>query len=231
MSSSGATAAGATTSVDETEAVEILMLTIKECFVYKVPPLRSASGHRAEDWGLANPMCTGCLQIFQADTKLRIILYSYKDANHLTMTPENIVPLGQCPMEVKHGENITTYVDAVIDSSRYYVLRLKDPRSTRTTLIGIGFREREQAFDFKNSLNEYVKFVDRMYLASKMADSLSIHDDGHNSSGTSGAAGSDDERDHGVNPKDEVSLLLPLFSNVWVHTLMILWNEHNLSQK
>jgi hypothetical protein len=25
---------------------EIVVLTIKECFVYKVPPLRSASGHR-----------------------------------------------------------------------------------------------------------------------------------------------------------------------------------------
>jgi len=47
---------------------------------------------------------------------------------------------------VKAHENITTYVDAVIDSSRYYVLRIKDPKSSRTTLIGIGFRERDQAF-------------------------------------------------------------------------------------
>ena len=51
--------------------VEILNLTIRECFVYKVPPLRSASGHRAEDWNLASPVFTGCLKIFQADTKVR----------------------------------------------------------------------------------------------------------------------------------------------------------------
>ena len=50
--------------------VEILTLTINECFIYKVPPLRSASGHRAEDWKLENPLFTGCLKVFQADTKV-----------------------------------------------------------------------------------------------------------------------------------------------------------------
>lgn len=42
------------------KAYDISLLTIKEVFVYKVPPLRSASGHRAEDWNLAAPLFTGC---------------------------------------------------------------------------------------------------------------------------------------------------------------------------
>lgn len=63
---------------DQPAAIDLLVLTIPEIFIYKVPPLRSASGHRAEDWGLANPLCTGALQVFQADSKLRIVLYSYK---------------------------------------------------------------------------------------------------------------------------------------------------------
>lgn len=29
-----------------TAAIEMHVLTIKECFIYKVPPLKSASGHR-----------------------------------------------------------------------------------------------------------------------------------------------------------------------------------------
>jgi hypothetical protein len=70
---------------------------------------------------------------------------------------------------VKPGENILNFVDAVIDSSRYYVVRIKDPKSTRTTLIGVGFRERDDAFDLKNCLNEYVKFINRMDLASQLA--------------------------------------------------------------
>ncbi|KAJ1435871.1 hypothetical protein B484DRAFT_325355 [Ochromonadaceae sp. CCMP2298] len=111
---------------EEVSNVEISLITIDECFVYKVPPLRTASGHRAEDWNLANPIFTGCLKIFQGGDKLRL---------------------------VKPGENILGFVDAVIDSSRYYVVRIKDPESSRSTLVGVGFRDRECAFDFKNCLN------------------------------------------------------------------------------
>lgn len=149
--------------------VEIVLLTINECFVYKVPPLRTASGHRAEDWDLANPILTGCLKVFQADTKLRIVLYSFKDPSNTNVTAENINPIGECPIDLKPGDNVIGFVDAVIDSSRYYVLRIKDPNSSRSTLLGVGFRERDQAFDFKNCLNDHVKFLSRMQLASQLA--------------------------------------------------------------
>lgn len=39
--------------------IEQPLSTIKEVFVYRVPPLRASSGHRAEEWGLANPVFTG----------------------------------------------------------------------------------------------------------------------------------------------------------------------------
>ena len=55
----------------------------------------------------------------------------------------------------------------MIDSSRYYVLRLQDRASSRSVLIGIGFRERDTAFDFKNALNDYVRYIDRMSTADK----------------------------------------------------------------
>ena len=155
---------------EKTPAIEQRVLSVNEVFVYKVPPLRTASGHRAEDWGLADPLFTGLLRIFQADTKLRIALYAYKDTTTLMDTNENLVPFCECPIEVQPKGEITAFVDAVIDSSRYFVIRAKDPSSNRSTLIGIGFREREVAFDFKNSLNEYVKYVDRMHLASEMAE-------------------------------------------------------------
>jgi adaptin ear-binding coat-associated protein 1/2 len=148
--------------------IERRVLQVNEVFVYKVPPLRTASGHRAEDWGLADPLFTGHLRIFQTSIKLRIALYAYRDTSTLMSTDENLILFGECPIEVKPGEDVTTYVDAVIDSSRYFVLRLKDPKSTRTTNIGIGFRERETAFDIKNSLNEYVRFIDRMAKADEM---------------------------------------------------------------
>lgn len=51
---------------------------------------------------------------------------------------------------------------------------MKDPNSTRTTNLGIGFRERDAAFDFKNSLNEYVRYVDRMSAAEQMAKEVTV---------------------------------------------------------
>mmetsp|Transcript_29628 Transcript_29628/g.28358 ORF Transcript_29628/g.28358 Transcript_29628/m.28358 type:complete len:127 (+) Transcript_29628:266-646(+) len=96
---------------------EQIVLNVSECFVYKVPALRSASGHRAEDWGLANPLFTGALRIYQTDIKMRIALYSYKDDKTLSMVEENLVLFGECFIEVKSGEDITNFFDAVIDSS------------------------------------------------------------------------------------------------------------------
>ena len=140
---------------------EQVLLNINECFVYKVPPLRTASGHRAEDWGLATPLFTGFLRVTQTDVRLKVAVFAYKDSSTLLTSEDNLVRFGECPIEVAPQSDITTFVDAVIDSSRYYVLRIRDPQSTRTTLLGIGFRDREVSFDFKTVLNEYVRYVDR----------------------------------------------------------------------
>ena len=55
-------------------------------------------------------------------------------------------------------------------SSRYYVLRIADPQHpNRSAIIGIGFRERDTALDFKHVLNEYVRYIDRMSQAEQLA--------------------------------------------------------------
>jgi adaptin ear-binding coat-associated protein 1/2 len=145
------------------------LITLEEVFVYKVPPLRTAQGHRAEDWGLENPLFTGCMRIFQKDTKLRIALYAYKDTTTVGLTTdENLVAFCECPIAIEPKGDMTGFVDAVVDSSRYFVIRAQDPTSSRSTMIGVGFRERETAFDFKNTLNEYIRFVDRMNIAEEL---------------------------------------------------------------
>jgi len=177
--------------------IEQIVLNVSECFVYKVPPLRTASGHRAEDWGLANPLFTGFLRVTQADTKLKITVYAYRDPTKLLASEDNLAKFAECPIEVPPKGDITPFVDAVIDSSRYYVLRIKDPASTRTTLLGVGFRERETAFDLKNVLNEYVRFVDRMDTAKRLAEMRANGDDSadkielHSQSSAGGEGGGD----------------------------------------
>lgn len=44
---------------EEELVIEQPLFTIKEVFVYRVPTLRASSGHRAEEWGLADPVFTG----------------------------------------------------------------------------------------------------------------------------------------------------------------------------
>jgi hypothetical protein len=55
-----------------------------------------------------------------------------------------------------------------------FVIRVQDRflfllQNTFITSSGIGFRERESSFDFKNALNDYVRYVDRMATAAAMA--------------------------------------------------------------
>ena len=61
--------------------------------------------------------------MFQTDDRLRIVLYRYKDPENSSATDDNLVTFAECPIIVKPHEDITPFVDAVIDSSRYYVLR------------------------------------------------------------------------------------------------------------
>lgn len=82
----------------DASSVEICTLTIKECFVYKVPPLRTASGHRAEEWDLAKPLLTGCLKLFQSGDTLRLVIYSFKDPKNSNVTDDNIQVFGECPI-------------------------------------------------------------------------------------------------------------------------------------
>ena len=44
-------------------------------------------------------------------------------------------------------------MEAVIDSSRYFVLRVRDPGSGRVASLGVGFRERADASAFAASLH------------------------------------------------------------------------------
>lgn len=169
-------------------------LHIKETFIYKIPPLATAAGHRAEDWDLANPLLTGSLKCFQCDVKFKIILYGADG-----------IEFGECPIQVEANEEggLLKFVEGVIDSSRYFVFRLKDKNSNRTAMIGVGFRDRDVAFDLKSVLNDYIRYVDRSAQAEENnlldLESLKVSNDGddnkHNNNGNKDGIGPDGEID------------------------------------
>ena len=73
------------------------------------------------------------------------------------------------------------------DISVHEISRIRDVKSGRSAYIGVGFRERDTAFDFKSALNEYIRYMDRQRTAQKMADQAHEEDvqDSH-SGGDSG---------------------------------------------
>ena len=53
------------------------------------------------------------------------------------------------------------FVESVLDSTRYFVVRVTDEKAGREALIGLGFREREEAGDFRAALSKYESDIKR----------------------------------------------------------------------
>ncbi|XP_060073472.1 adaptin ear-binding coat-associated protein 1-like [Ylistrum balloti] len=112
--------------------------------VYKIPPRPSNRGYRAADWKLDEPDWTGRLRIVSKGKDLFIKLED-KTSGDL---------FAQCPVETYPG----IAVEPVMDSSRYFVLRIKD-EGGRSAFIGIGFEDRGDSFDLNVSLQDHFKWL------------------------------------------------------------------------
>lgn len=116
------------------------VLTVKpEVLVYRLPPRPSNRGYRAADWGLDKPSWTGRMRIVVLNNKLTIKLED-RTGELFAKAPVDTYP--------------SVVVESVLDSSRYFVLRISDD-GDRTAFIGIGFADRGDAFDFNVTLQDH----------------------------------------------------------------------------
>ncbi|KAG8863151.1 hypothetical protein FRB96_009333 [Tulasnella sp. 330] len=116
------------------DEIESVLFVCREVMVYKVPPRSSNAGYRAEGWGdLSNPLWKGRMRILET-SKCAIRLED----------PSTV--FAQSPYDVTG-----TAVEPVLDSSRYFVLRVED--SGKKAYIGIGFPERTEDV----ALQDYTK--------------------------------------------------------------------------
>lgn len=121
---------------------ESVLLVVRECYVYKIPPLASSQGHKAKDWDVEEPLWKGRLRVISQGKKCFIRLEDGRTGELFAV----------CPYEENKG-----CVESVTDSSRYFVLKIED--QGRHAFIGLGFLDRSQSFDFNVALQDHFKHI------------------------------------------------------------------------
>lgn len=114
---------------------------IRRCYVYKIPPRNTGMGYRAAGW--TNQIWFGTLNVVLRGKTCYIELVDDKKKIFASTMIRDDGP---------------SVIEPVLDSSRYFVMRIEKDR--KKAYIGIGFQERSEALDFKIALQEYKKYLD-----------------------------------------------------------------------
>ncbi|KAL5697330.1 hypothetical protein ACHQM5_030817 [Ranunculus cassubicifolius] len=134
-------------SIDEEESIEHTLLVVREVSIFKIPPRSSSGGYKCGEWLQSDKIWTGRLRVVSCISRCEIRL---EDPNSGELFAACYVLPGQ-------RENS---VETVLDSSRYFVLKIEDGRG-KHAFIGLGFNERNEAFDFNVALSDHEKHVKR----------------------------------------------------------------------
>jgi len=124
------------------EDFEHTLLVLRQCFVYKIPPRTSLAGYRAKDWDLEKPLWTG-----------RALITARAEQCFVKLETHDGQEFALCKVDPNTGS-----IEPVIDSSRYFVLRIEDGKGHHA-FIGLGFNERSDAFDFNATILDHQKHV------------------------------------------------------------------------
>lgn len=110
---------------------------------------------RASDWNLNEPTWNGRMRMVASGNMLNIKLEDKINGQLFA----------NCPVEAYPG----VAIEAVSDSSRYFVLRIQDDNG-RSAFIGIGFGDRSDSFDFNVALQDHFKYLKNQEALEKEKD-------------------------------------------------------------
>ncbi|KAG9445693.1 hypothetical protein H6P81_011821 [Aristolochia fimbriata] len=134
-------------SFEDEDSFEHTLLVVREVSVYKIPPRSTSGGYKCGEWLQSDKIWSGRLRVVSCKDRCEIRL---EDPNSGELFAACFVQPGQ-------RENS---VETVLDSSRYFVLKIEDGRG-KHAFIGLGFTERNEAFDFNVALSDHEKYVKR----------------------------------------------------------------------
>ncbi|KAL8267671.1 hypothetical protein R6Q59_001469 [Mikania micrantha] len=138
------------------ESAELVLFQVSECYVYLIPPRKTAASYRADEWDINKWAWEGTMKVVSKGEEC-IIRLEDKATGEI-----------YARAFLRDGE--LHPVEPVIDSSRYFVLRVEENIGGRLrhAFIGIGFRERPQAYDFQAALHDHMKYLDKKKTAEEM---------------------------------------------------------------
>ncbi|XP_008804263.2 uncharacterized protein At1g03900-like [Phoenix dactylifera] len=150
---------------EEEEAFEHTLLVVREVSVYKIPPRSTSGGYKCGEWLQSDKIWSGRLRVVSCRERCEIRL---EDPNSGELFAACFVQPGQRDSSV----------ETVLDSSRYFVLKIEDGQG-KHAFIGLGFNERNEAFDFNVALSDHEKYVRREHEKETGEESEESHIDIH----------------------------------------------------
>ncbi|GAA5979217.1 hypothetical protein JCM10908_002842 [Rhodotorula pacifica] len=134
---------------------ESVLFVSRDVYVYQIPPRTSNAGYRAAEWGeMSEPMWRGRMRVIEKGSEIPTSCFiNLEDANSGELfaqspyKPTKANPNGGC--------------EAVLDSSRYFVLTVVDATSGQKAYVGMGFPERTESFDFNVALQRVNALTNR----------------------------------------------------------------------
>ncbi|OIV90526.1 hypothetical protein TanjilG_32403 [Lupinus angustifolius] len=133
--------------VVEEEALEHTLLVVREVSVYKIPPRTTSGGYKCGEWLQSDRIWSGRIRVVSCKDRCEIRL---EDPNSGDLFAACFVYPGQREVAV----------EPVLDSSRYFVLKVENGQG-KHAFLGLGFAERNEAFDFNVALSDHDKYVRR----------------------------------------------------------------------
>ncbi|XVF32374.1 hypothetical protein REPUB_Repub17cG0076500 [Reevesia pubescens] len=134
-------------SFDEEESLEHTLLVVREVSVFKIPPRSTSGGYKCGEWLQSDKIWSGRLRVVSCKDRCEIRL---EDPNSAELFAACFIYPGQRESSV----------EPALDSSRYFVLKIEDGNG-KHAFIGLGFNERNEAFDFNVALSDHEKYVRR----------------------------------------------------------------------
>lgn len=131
--------------VDGDDELEFTLFNKRDVLVYQIPPSSSSTGHKADEWKKC--IWRGRCRMVGKGKELTIMML---DASNGQLFAQCVIPNGD------HDK----FVERAVDSSRYFVLKVTNGQ--RHAFIGLGFEDRNDAFDFNCCLSDFkTTYVDR----------------------------------------------------------------------